>query len=253
MANIDALAKHLDDAARNATEIPQLAEPISLEEAYEIQKKSLARRYSRGEKQVGIKMGFTSRDKMIQMGVHDMIWGRLTDGMIVEDGGSTSLRKYVHPRIEPEVAFLLKRELVGTVTPLQALSAVEAIAPAIEIIDSRYKAFKFSLTDVVADNSSSSGFVVGPWHRADLDFSNLGIVVSFNGATVLVGSTAAILGNPLRSLVAAARFAAQAGEPLRPGWIVMAGGASHAEALTAGLWVECEVQHLGRTGFSVVE
>jgi 2-oxo-3-hexenedioate decarboxylase len=53
--------------------------------------------------------------------------------------------------------------------------------------------------------------------------------------------------------VAAARFAAEADEPLQPGWIVMAGGASHAEALSPGLWVECEVQHLGRTGFSVVE
>ena len=129
---------------------------------------------------------------------------------------------------------------------------MEAIAPAVEIIDSRYKAFRFSLTDVVADNSSSSGFVVGAWHKPDIDFSNLGIVVSFNGTPVLVGSTAAILGHPLRSLVAAARFAAEANEPLKPGWIVMAGGASHAEALKAGLWVECEVQNLGRCGFSVV-
>jgi len=253
MADIKGLAQRVDDAARNANEISQLSETITLEDAYAIQKESLARRYARGEKQVGIKMGFTSRDKMVQMGVHDMIWGRLTDAMIVEDGGSTSLRRYVHPRIEPEIAFLMKGKLVGTVTPLQALSAVEAIAPAIEVIDSRYKAFKFSLTDVVADNSSSSGFVVGPWHRPDIDFSNLGIVVSFNGTPVLVGSTAAILGNPLRSLVAAARFAAEAGEPLLPGWIVMAGGASHAEALSAGMWVECEVQNLGRAGFSVTE
>ena len=102
-------------------------------------------------------------------------------------------------------------------TPLQALSAVEAVAPAVELIDSRYQAFKFSLTDVVADNSSSSGFVVGPWHAPDVDFSNLGIVVSFNGSPVLVGSTAAILGHPLRSLVAAARFAAEADEPLQAG------------------------------------
>src|SRR5690349_524695 len=196
MADINALAKFVDDAARYAKEIPQLSDPITLEDAYEIQKRSLARRYERGEKQVGIKMGFTSRDKMVQMGVHDMIWGRLTDAMIVEDGGSTSFKRYVHPRIEPEIAFLLKRDLVGTVTPLHALSAVEAIAPAIEIIDSRYKAFKFSLTDVVADNSSSSGFVVGPWHEPDVDFSNLGIVVSFNGTPVLIGSTAAILGHP---------------------------------------------------------
>ena len=151
--------------------------------------------------------------------------------MIVEDGGTTSFKTYVHPRIEPEIAFLLKRELAGTVTPLQALSAVEAVAPAVELIDSRYQAFKFSLTDVVADNSSSSGFVVGPWHSPDVDFSNLGIVVSFNGAPVLVGSTAAILGHPLRSLVAAARFA--------------------AEALAPATWVELEVQHLGRTAFHV--
>jgi 2-oxo-3-hexenedioate decarboxylase len=253
MADIKALAERVDDAARNATEIPQLAEPISLEDAYAIQKQSIGRRVARGERQVGIKMGFTSRAKMVQMGVHDMIWGRLTDAMIVEDGGTTSLRRYVHPRIEPEVAFLLKDKLAGTVTPLQALSAVEAIAPAIEIIDSRYQAFKFSLTDVVADNCSSTGFVVGSWHRPDLDFSNLGIVVSLNGRTALVGSTAAILGHPLRSLVAAARFAAQADEPLLPGWIVMAGGASHAEALAPGTWVECEVQHLGRVGFSVRE
>src|SRR6202049_1750095 len=253
VADIKALAKYLDDASKNANEIPQLTEPISLAEAYDIQKQSMGHRFSRGEKQVGIKRGFTSRAKMVQMGVHDMIWGRLTDGMIVEDGGSTSYRKYVHPRIEPEVAFLLKRELVGTVTPLQAFSAVEAIAPAIEIIDSRYKAFKFSLTDVVADNSSSSGFVVGPWHQPDLDFFNLGIVVSFNGIPVLVGSPAAILGNPFRSLVAAARFAAEADEPLQSGWIVMAGGASHAEALKPGLYVECEVQNLGRCSFTVAE
>ena len=251
MADIKALAQRVDDAAKNAQEIPQLIESITLQEAYAIQKASVGRRLARGEKQVGIKMGFTSRDKMVQMGVHDMIWGRLTDAMIVEDGGPSSFKRYVHPRVEPEVAFLLKSALIGTVTPLQALSAVEAIAPAIEIIDSRYKAFKFSLTDVVADNSSSAGFVVGAWHKPDLDFSNLGIIVSFNGTAVLVGSTAAILGHPLRSLVAAARFAGEAGEPLLPGWIVMAGGASHAEALSPGLWVECEVQNLGRCGFSV--
>lgn len=251
MADLNALARLLDDAARNADEVAQLADPITLEEAYEVQKRSLARRYERGERQVGVKMGFTSRAKMVQMGVHDMIWGRLTDAMVVEDGGSTPLSRYVHPRVEPEVACLLRKELAGTVTPMQALSAVEAVAPAMEIIDSRYRAFKFSLTDVVADNSSSSGFVVGPWHGPDVDLGNLGIVVTFNGVPRLVGSTAAILGNPLRSLVAAARFAAQAGEPLQPGWIVMLGGASQAEALAADTFVGCEIQHLGRCGFSV--
>ena len=120
-----------------------------------------------------------------------------------------------------------------------------------ELIDSRYEKFKFSLEDVVADNSSSSGFVTGAWHKPDFDFSNLGLVLSFNGKPMLIGSTAALLGHPLRSLVAAARFAAEAGEPLQPGWIVMAGGATAAEALAPDTFVEMEMQHLGRVAFSV--
>lgn len=253
MADIQTLAATVDDAARNARSIPQLSSHATLDmvDAYAIQKASIARRLARGETRVGVKMGFTSRAKMIQMGLSEMLWGRLTSGMVVEEGGAIKLSKYVHPRIEPEIAFLLKSELVGNVTPLQALAAVEAVAPAMELIDSRYEKFKFSLTDVVADNASSSGFVTGAWHAPDLDFSNLGLVMSFNGKATLIGSTAALLGHPLRSLVAAARFAAIAGEPLQPGWIVMAGGATAAEALVAGTFVEMEMQHLGRVAFSV--
>ena len=253
MADIQKLAERVDDASRNARGIPQLSleGQITLDDAYEVQRSSVGRRLARGERRVGVKMGFTSRAKCIQMGVPDMIWGRLTSGMVVEDGGPISLARYVHPRVEPEVAFLLKSELIGHVTPLHALSAVEAIAPALEIIDSRYEHFKFSLTDVVADNASSSGFVTGQWHHPDFDFSNLGLVLSFDGKAVQVGSSAAILGHPLRALVAAARFAAVAKEPLQPGWIVMAGGATAAEALTAGTWVEQEIQELGRVAFSV--
>ena len=253
--DIRSLADVVDDAARDARAIPQLTAggPLTLEQAYEIQRASIALRLERGEKRVGMKMGFTSRAKMVQMGVHDMIWGRLTDAMIVEDGGAISMKNYVHPRVEPEIAFLLKAPLCGVVTPLQALAAVEAVAAAMEIIDSRYQNFKFSHIDVVADNSSSSGFVTGAWHKPDIDFSNLGLVMSINGAAKQIGTTAAILGHPLRSLVVAARFAAQAGEPLEPGWIVMAGGATAAEPLVAGTWVENELQHLGRVGFSVEE
>jgi 2-oxo-3-hexenedioate decarboxylase len=253
MADLEKLAERLDDAARHAKGIPQLSRDveISLDDAYEVQKRLIARRLKRGEARVGVKMGLTSRAKCLQMGISDIIWGRLTNAMIVEDGGPLRRSSFVHPRVEPEIAFLLKSRLIGNVTPLQALSAVEAIAPAMEIIDSRFENFKFSLTDVVADNCSSSGFVTGSWHSPDLDYSNLGMVMSLNGKPVQIGSSAAIMGNPLRALVAAARFAAQADEPLQPGWIVMAGGATAAEALAPGMWVEHEVQHLGRVGFSV--
>lgn len=251
--DITALAERLDTAAFSATETPQLKEPITLEQAYAIQKASIERRLQRGERRIGIKMGFTSRAKMVQMGVSDLIWGRLTSGMLVEDGGTVSIAKYVHPRVEPEVAFLICRPLSGQVTAPQALAAVDAVAPALEIIDSRYQAFKFSLTDVVADNSSSSGFVVGPWRSPATDLDNLGLVMAFDGRPQTFGSTAAILGHPLRSLVAAARVAAEAGEPLQPGDIVLAGGATAASALRFGLHVSLEVQALGRCGFHVQE
>jgi 2-oxo-3-hexenedioate decarboxylase len=169
--------------------------------------------------------------------------------MQVEEGASIELKRYVHPRAEPELAFLLKRPLAGDITGPQALAAVEAIAPAIEIIDSRYKNFKFTLPEVIADNASSSGFVIGSWHDPRTDFSNLGLTLSMNGKTVQVGSTAALLGNPLRSLVAAARVAAQAGEPLQAGWIIMAGGATPAEWIEPGQYVSVQIEGLGECGF----
>ena len=251
MPEIMDIAVRLDDAARRAEATPQLTEPLTLEDAYRVQAAALARRYQRGERRVGIKMGFTSRAKMAQMGIDELIWGRLTDAMLVEDGGTIRFGAYVHPRVEPEIAFLLKRPLEGTVTPPAALAAVEAVAPALEIIDSRYRDFKFSLTDVVADNSSSSGFVVGPWASPDTDLANLGMILSLGGEARQIGSSAAILGHPLRSLVAAARVATAAGEPLQAGDIVMAGGATAAEALSPGHHVRLEVQHLGRAEFRV--
>jgi 2-oxo-3-hexenedioate decarboxylase len=251
--NIEDLAESLDQAAFRATATPQLDEPITLQEAYAIQRNSIGRRLARGERQIGIKMGFTSRAKMVQMGVSDLIWGRLTSGMLVDDGGTVSIADYVHPRVEPEIAFLVSRPLSGRVTIPQALAAIEAVAPALEIIDSRYENFRFSLTDVVADNSSSSGFVVGPWQRPDIDLSNLGLVMSFSGRPQAFGSSAAILGHPLRSLVAAARVVAEAGETLSPGDIVLAGGATAASALIAGSYVSLEMEALGRCGFHVQE
>ena len=247
------LAATVDEAARNAHAIPQLAleHTLDLAQAYEIQRLSIAQRLSRGERRVGVKMGLTSRAKMEQVGVDQVIWGRLTDAMQVNDGGRIPLAGYVHPRAEPEVAFLLKQPLAGKVSIAQAATAVEAIAPAIEIIDSRYQNFKFSLTDVVADNSSSSGFVLGRWNRPELDIDNLGIVLEVNGQPAQVGSSAAILGSPWRALVAAAELAAAADEPLQAGWVVLAGGATAAVALRPGARVRVSVARLGNVSFHV--
>ncbi len=252
--NIHALAKVVDDAAKNANAIEQLSEQgfaLSLPQAYQVQDQSLANRLARGEKQVGIKMGFTSRAKMIQMGVDDMIWGPLTDDMFIEEGGETPWDKYVHPRVEPEIVFLLKKPLSGNVTLAEAMAAVEAVAPALEIIDSRYDNFKFSLEDVVADNCSSSGFTIGAWQSNVGDISNLGMVMEFDGQAVEIGSSAGILGNPWRSLAAAARVAGEVGKTLPAGSIVLAGASTAAQALKPGVHVRLNCEKLGVAEFSV--
>lgn len=253
MSSMDKLAEIVDRAAHEAYEIPQLTQTaaLTLEEAYQVQKASVERRFARGETLIGVKMGFTSRAKALQMGVDDLIYGKLTTGMVVEDGGSINLANYVHPRCEPELAFLLKRPLEGKVGMMEAYAAVEAAAPAIEIIDSRYEKFKFSLVDVVADNSSSSGFVLGNWRTKPEDPSNMGMVLSFGGQPVQIGSTAAVMGNPVRSLIAAARMLAEVGERLEAGQVVLTGGATAAQALSSGISVCAELEGLGRVGFTV--
>lgn len=253
--DLAAVAEIVDEAARTGTAIQQLShtldQALTVDDAYIVQDLSMQRRFARGEKLVGIKMGFTSRAKMRQMGLDELIWGRLTSGMRLEDGGTIELSKYVHPRVEPEVAFLLDKPLSGAVSPAEALSCVAGVAPAIEVIDSRYQNFKFSLTDVIADNSSSSGFVLGQWAPPEMDLSNLGMVVEINGKPVQIGSSAAILGHPVRSLVAAARVAHAAGIVLQPGWIVMAGGATAAEYVHVGDRVRLSAEDLGHVNLRV--
>jgi len=245
------IAQRLDEAALHAEAVEQLAEEIDIADAYEVQKLSMARRYARGEKSIGIKMGLTSRAKMLQVGVTDMNWGRLTDGMIVEDGGELTFARYVHPRAEPEIAFRLRAPLEGNVTHLEAGAAIEGVAAAIEILDSRFKNFKFRMTDVIADNSSSSGLIIGPWHRPDMDFSNLGMSLEINARPVQLGSSAAILGHPIRSLAAAARLMALRGQRLEAGDIVLSGAITAAEPLRPGMKVRVRLERLGNCDFSV--
>ena len=255
MKNLDEIAAILDQAAMGAQPIAQFSthQAISVDDAYAIQGLSIKRRLARGENQIGYKMGLTSKAKMIQVGVDDVIWGCLTSGMRVEEGGSTSRSRYLHPRVEPEIAFVMGRSLSGNVSPAEAIQAVEYLCPAIEIIDSRYRNFKFAQSDVVADNTSASGFVIGNRYRKDRDISNLGMILNVNGRTVALGSSAAILGHPIRSLVAATRMIGAAGYQLSEGDILLAGAATEAYALSPGDHVCSSVEGLGSVGFSMSE
>ncbi|MEV4811624.1 2-keto-4-pentenoate hydratase [Micromonospora avicenniae] len=245
--DVAGIAERLGLAADTATAIGQLAAETGLDvdAAYVVQAALLQRRLDRGERLVGLKMGLTSRAKMAQVGVDEVIWGRLTDVMRVPDGGTVDTGAYIHPRVEPEVAFLLDRlpepdEPVGDFT-----DAVRAVAPAIELIDSRYADFTFSLPDVVADNTSAAAFVVGPWSPVPDGLENLGVLLEIDGRVAQVGSTAAILGDPRRALDEGIRLAGRHGVRLREGWLFLAGAATAAVPLRPGAHVRAVVEKLG--------
>lgn len=250
--NHQTIAKKLADAASQARAIEQFpAEAFNLKEAYDIQRLVVAHRVDNGHPLCGIKMGFTSRAKMDQMGVHDLIWGLLTTDMLIEEANEVDLGQFVHPRVEPEVCFLIKKDIDRHLTALELVDYIEAVAPALEIIDSRYQNFKFDLNNVVADNCSSSGFVVGNWSNKFDAINNAYVGLSINGRVKQGGSTAGILGNPLRSVVQCSRLLAEREEVLPAGSFLMAGAATPAETLNKGDFVEIDVAQLGKASFHV--
>lgn len=249
MIDVSAAAERLDNAALEARAIAQFGDELDLATAYRVQAALIGRRLARGERRIGVKMGFTSKAKMAQMGVDDLIWGQLTDAMQVEDGGTLSLARFIHPRVEPELAFRLGRRLVGKVSLREARAAVTAVAPAMEIIDSRFADFRFSLADVVADNSSAAAFVIGPWLSNVGNLSDIPMTLRFDDRVVQVGSSTAILGDPLEALVAAARLVEEAGGTLEPGDIVLAGAATAAEPLRPGVLVCISADGLASASF----
>jgi len=252
--NITTIAERLDSASLNAKATPQISSEnlLSLGQAYEVQKISINRRYSRGEKYVGIKMGFTSKAKMEQMGVHDMIWGRLTDKMHYGSGDKLTRSEFIHPRAEPEIAFLLAKDIKEELTLANAQDHVIGVALAIEIIDSRYENFKFSLEDVVADNCSSAGFALGEWKMPDTNIQDILMSLVIDDRIVGKGNSDAILGNPWESLVAAARLAKANGVELKAGNIILAGAATPASYIKVGETVSAHAEGLGSVYLDII-
>ncbi len=245
--NFSEIASTLDQAAKNAKAVPQvtLTQQFNEADAYEIQRLSLEERYARGEKFVGLKLGFTSFAKMEQMGVHDMIWGRLTDEMHYENGGELPLSKFIHPRAEPEIAFLLKKDIDREISLEEIPEYILACAPAIEIIDSRYENFKFSLEDVIADNCSSTGFVLGAWQPLPESLNGLKMSLSFDGEVKEEDDSNAILDNPYLSVCNASRLAAKYGQVFSKDDILLAGAATPAVFIEPGKKIMAKVAGLG--------
>lgn len=247
---VSAWARTLDDAMRERREVVRITATLpalALADGYRIQDAGLALRAARGERVVGLKMGLTSRAKMKQMGVDAPIYGVLTDAMRVEDGARFDLAASIHAKIEPEVAFLVGRELGGGASFDDVLDACDGVSAAMEIIDSRYRNFEFRLPDVVADDCSSSAFVLGPAVRPAraVDVADLRMELEVDGAVAEAGSSREIYGHPVESVVELCRMLGARGRTLPAGSVVLAGAATAAIPLAPGHTYRVVVHGLG--------
>jgi len=248
-------ARSLQRAADRAEPIPMLTErfpALGTDDAEAIQFELLQILRGRGQRVAGYKMGLTSRAKMEQVGVDQPLWGFLTDASACEDAAEIDASELIHPRVEPEVAFVLRDALAGPDCDEAAVfAATEYLVPALEIIDSRYKDFRFDLASVIADNTSAARFVLGREHRDPLqpkpvELGAAPVRLWRNGELVESATTAAVLGHPARSVAALAALLHQRSDSVPAGSVVLTGAATAAVPAVAGDHFEAEIGDLGR-------
>ena len=252
------LAEHLDNCQRNAQDTPKITDQhpdMDWDDAYAIQDAILARHLQRGARVVGLKAGLTSHAKMKQMGVETPVFGFLVDEYSVLEGAEVKVSELIHPKVEPEIAFVLKHALRGPGCHIGAvLAATDFVMPGIEVIDSRYRDFKFDLKSVVADNTSASRFVVGgqPLRPNELDLRTVGVVLEKNGEPVALGAGAAVLGHPAAAIAMLANHLGARGQEIPAGSVILSGGITEAVAVAAGDNVCLRVQGMGSVSLRFV-
>ena len=170
-------------------------------------------------------------------------------------GSTKSHAASTAPKVEPEICFVTRSELRGPGCHIGAvLAACDFVLPGIEVIDSRYRDFKFDLKSVVADNTSASRFVVGGRiaPARDIDLRTLGIVLEKNGEPVAFGAGAAVLGHPAAAVAMLVNHLGRRGQVLPAGSLVLSGGITEAVAVQAGDHVTLRMQHLGSVSLRFV-
>lgn len=245
--DVQGLARRLADAEDERRTIPQLTvdhPDLDIATAYNIQRHNAEARLAAGDHAIGFKLGLTSRAKQLAMGVDDPLWGRLSARLLHAEEEPLDLGTLVHPRAEPEIAFLLGRDVDGeTATTASVLSATDGLFPALELLDSRYDDFKFALPDVIADNASAAGVVCGGRLLATsmVDCQLEGMVLRRDGEVVDSAAGAAVSGHP----AAAVAWLARETGGLPAGAIVLSGGMTAPVPLAPGTIVSAQFTHLG--------
>ena len=210
---------------------------MTIEDAYAVQKRMIDRRVQDGEVIVGKKIGVTSRAVMNMLGVYQPDFGYMMDRMIVNEGESIAMSTLIQPKAEGEIAFLLKKDLMGPgLSNADILAATECVIPCFEIVDSRIRDWKIKIQDTVADNASCGVFVLGDSAVSPrkVDLSTCGMVLEKNGEIIATGSGAAAMGSPVNAITWLANTLGRLGVPLKAGEVVLSGALAAMFPCAAG-------------------
>lgn len=245
-ANTAELAARLAKAVADRTAIDPLTDDVAdldLPAAYRVQREL---REAAGPLS-GWKLGVTSRAKQAQVGVSDPIFGFLPAAGALDIGEPLEVGRQIQPRCEPEIVFVLGRDLAGEhCTAGDVLAATAGVAVGIEVLDSRYRDYRFTMADVVADDASASRYAVGtPVPATGVDLRLVGVVLEHNGEVAATASGAASLGHPASAVAWLVRALAAEGGGLRAGEIVLSGGLTAAVPVAPGDVVVATIDRLG--------
>ncbi|HIF51324.1 MAG TPA: 2-oxo-3-hexenedioate decarboxylase [Thiotrichaceae bacterium] len=255
---INKLAEYLENAELECNAVVKITDEypdMDWDDAYAIQKTIRQRKLNRGNKVAGLKMGLTSFAKMKQMGVETPISGFITDYGSYPDGAEIDISKFIHPKVEAEIAVVTKTRLKGPGCHIgSVMAAIDFVLPAVEIIDSRYENFRFDLKSVIADNTSSAGYVTGGkiCPPEDINMRSTGVVMEKNGQVVEVGAGAAVIGHPASSVAMLANMLSERGEDIPAGTFIMTGGITAAVTVEAGDNIMVRYQDLGTVSMRFV-
>lgn len=248
---IDRAAARLRHATRTRTPcapVRDLIGPGDVRAAYAIQAQLTADRLAAGATVTGRKIGLTSAAVQAQLGVDQPDFGVLFDDMAVVDGDGVSTARFLAPRVEAEVAFVLGADLVGgPFDESRVRSAIGHALAAIEICDSRVENWDISFADTVADNASAGAYVLGvtPATLAEFEPADVVMTMYVDGVEVSSGTGAACLGSPLTALGWLADRAEELGDPLRAGQVVLSGALGPMCPVRPGSSVTAELSALG--------
>ncbi|QAY62206.1 2-keto-4-pentenoate hydratase [Xylanimonas allomyrinae] len=237
------LRRSIADRLLAAYESRQPIDPISSDakltaaDAYAIQLDQVTSWTGAGRTVAGYKVGLTSRAMQRQLGVTQPDFGHVMRDQVHLDHEPLDRARYIQPKVEPEIAFVLGSDLAGPgVNVAQALRAVDFVLPALELIDSRITDWKIGYVDTVADNASGAGVVLGsrPVRVDALDLALSGCVLEVGGLVAATGAGGAVLGSPVNALVWLANTLGERGVTFRAGDVVLSGSVTAAVTVEAG-------------------